>query len=826
MLLPLLFLLQAGDVPGEPQPDPPADLEVPAAPVLSPDEALAAFALPDDLVIELVAAEPLVVDPVQAVFDADGRLFVCEMRGFMPDIDGTGEDAPVGSIAILTDTDGDGRMDARTTFLDGLVLPRAVAPCEDGALVIAPPELLFCRDTDGDGVADEREVIARGLAGIASPEHAINGLDHGLDNTWRCANAPLTFRRVDGHWTGLPTAGGGQWGLSQDELGHAFFDNNSDPLRGDLYPSRYARRNPSLGTAAGANVRLCDDFRTFPARVTPGVNRGYRAGTLHADGRLASVTAACAPFLYRGDGLPETYRGDAFVCEPAGNLVLRYALEADGLDLSARRVSDTRDFLTSTDERFRPVGLTSGPDGSLLVVDLYRGVIQHRVFVTSFLRRQVEARGLAEPTGLGRLWRVRARGPSPAERPLPAYAETDEALIALLDHPNGWTRDAARRVVIEGGRTREVLERLRARVRRPEGRWGRIQALSALEELAGLDAELALALLGDADPEIVIATLRRVEKRLGTDPRLLERAVALGTSADARLAHQVLLSLGELASAEGDAALLAHVARDASTALRRDAALSGLGGRELEALDALLTSDAWREEAPGRARFVEVLAACIVREGRLDRRQRLVETVARLPAGWQRTAVTAGTSGALRPLTADAPAPIRLAAEPAGFATLAAEPDLAPLVRALSWPGHPAEGEVRPRALTAEESERFVRGREVFAASCVTCHLGSGQGEPGKAPNLRGSPRVLGDSRRLLAILLHGLRGPIPGFTAGDSAEMPALVAPDEDLAAVATYLRREWDHGADPVTPADAAAARAATATRERPWTLVELGE
>jgi len=820
----LLSLLQAGDVASEAQPDPPAGLVVPPAPVRTPAEEHATFALAPELEIELVAAEPLVGDPVQAVFAADGRLWVCEMRGYMPDIDGANESAPVGAIAVLSDEDGDGRMDKRVVLLDGLVLPRGIAPCFDGALVLAPPELLFCRDIDGDGRADEREVVLRDLGGITSPEHAINALDLGLDNAWRFANAPLALRRERGAWVTFATAGGGQWGLSQDELGRAFFNTNWEPLRGDLFPSRYAVRNPNLGHAAGANVSLCDDPRTFPARVTPGVNRGYRAGTLRADGTLAVVTAACSPHVFRGTALPAGYAGNVFVCEPAGNLVLRYALDADGLALRARRGERERDFLTSTDERFRPVHLTSGPDGALYVVDMYRGVIQHRLFVTSYLRKQVEARALAQPTGLGRIWRVRKKDAERRPVELPGHAETEAELVRLLDHANGWTRDRARALLVEGPASADLVARLGEHVRGRTGRSGRLQALSALAELTTLDGELARELLDDPDSELVLATLRRIERRLGTEEALLARALALGRSTDARLAHQVLLSLGEAATPAADAGLGALLAQDCTGAERRGAALSGLAGRELEFLGALLLDEAWREERDGRAHLFELLAGCIVREGRLERRARLIEFLAAAPEAWQRVALAAGASTALPAVSAEAPAPIHLPGEPPALARLALLPEAAALLAALSWPGRPAAGETPVRALTDDELTRFEAGRALYAERCASCHLPSGQGEPGKAPTLRGSARVLGEPAPLVALLVHGLTGPVPGFTGGTAVEMPALLASDSELAALTTYLRREWGHGAEPVTLDVVRAAREASAERTRPWTLDEL--
>ncbi|MEQ1894057.1 MAG: cytochrome c, partial [Planctomycetota bacterium] len=247
-------------------------------------------------------------------------------------------------------------------------------------------------------------------------------------------------------------------------------------------------------------------------------------------------------------------------------------------------------------------------------------------------------------------------------------------------------------------------------------------------------------------------------------------------------------------------------------------------GRELEFLATLLADESWRAERDGRARLFELLAACIVREGRLERRARLLELLVDAREPWQRLALVAGATSALPAVSADAPAPIHLAAEPRALARLTALPETAPLLAALSWPGHPATGETPVRPLTPAELALFEAGRALYLERCASCHQPSGRGEPGKAPTLRGSARVLGEPAPLVALLVHGLTGPVPGFTGGTAAEMPALVASDAELAALTTYLRREWGHGAEPVTASLAADALRASAERGSPWTLAEL--
>ena len=111
--------------------------------------------------------------------------------------------------------------------------------------------------------------------------------------------------------------------------------------------------------------------------------------------------------MYRDTLYGEDFEGDVFVCETVGNLVSRFNIEDDGAgSLRAVPAYERAEFLASTDERFRPVNLINGPDGALYIVDMYRGIVQHRMFVTSFLRRQIQARGLESPLGLGRIWRV------------------------------------------------------------------------------------------------------------------------------------------------------------------------------------------------------------------------------------------------------------------------------------------------------------------------------------------------------------------------------------------------------------------------------------
>jgi len=734
-------------------------------------------------------------------------------------------------VVVLTDTDGDGRMDRRSVFMDGLVLPRAVAPTRGGALIIAPPELLFCWDTDGDGRADEKVVIETGLtAGLANPEHAINGLLPTMDGWFQCANYSMRYRHDGSAWISQRTGGGGQWGITGDETGRTFFNTNSDPLRGDLFPSWYAVRNPNHGRAFGVNLRLAKDMAVFPARITPGVNRGYRKGLLR-DWKLSTFTGACGPLFFRGDALGERYAGRVFVSEPCANLVACFALESDGgLGLAAQRDRPRQDFLTSTDERFRPVHLTEGPDGSLVVVDMYRGLIQHRIYLTTFLRKQVDARGLAAPTGLGRIWRVSSANGAGAAQNMAEASWTD--LVALLGHPSGWTRDRAREAILAEGDVHPdaafVRGLLQVEVREGETPMGRLQALWTLFGLGRGDARLVADALGDPDQDVRIAAARVGEPLLARNAdALLARYVDAGRSGDVRLRHQILLSLGEAESRAGEGRLLELAGDGVSDAYTRSAVLSGIGGRETRFLTMLLAESAWMIELPGRASFVRLLARAITREGRGDRIQTLLE-LAMDPVSWRRRALLSGIVDGRPPGPDGKPTYIAIPEHPAAFAAQVVADSTdergREVLAALLWPGRGGVDVPAVRPLSDEEQLRFARGRTAFVTACAGCHLPSGLGEEGKAPALRYSRWVLGSDATLIRIVTSGMRGPVKVRGRMWNMEMPAYGASDEDLADILTYVRREWGHGADPITPARVAAVRADSRGHGAPWTAPEL--
>lgn len=789
-------------------------------PTLSPEEEVKRFHLPAGYRAELVAAEPFVQEPVAIDFDADGRMWVVEMRGYMPNIKGTGEDQQVGRIVVLEDTDDDGRMDKATVFLDGLVLPRAIKVLERGVLVAAPPNLWLVRDTTGDLKADTKELVRSDYGTTGSnPEHNANGLLWGLDNWIHNANFGGQFRvaRV-GPIVFRETPEEGQWGVSIDEYGRMYRNSNEDPLRADLVSSHYATRNPSFGSVRGIYERLTTNVPVWPGHKTPAVNRGYRPETLRADSTLAHYTSAGSPTAYVGDRLPRELRRSVFVTEPAGNLVGRFDIrEQEDGTVAAHTAYDHAEFMTADDERFRPVNLASAPDGTLYVVDMYRGIIQHRVFITGYLEQKIIERGLEGPNGFGRIWRIVHTSARRGERPR-LSAKTASELVQYLAHPNGWWRMTAQRLLVERGDI-AVAPALRALVRSHPDDRTRLHALWTLDGLGEVDAQLLRSALADTSPHVRAAAIRVSEPRLAEANTLVYTEVMrLLPDRAPVVRRQLAASLGELPKTRRDAAMLDVITRHGDDPIVADLVVTGLAGHELPFLEHLLASPAAREKTASTV--VQSLSAAIVRAREGASVQRLL-ALAGHPTRprWLRMAILAGAQSATGQRGG---VTVSLPSTPSGLMAAMASADTGIRARArqvaesMTWPGK-ATTVVAARPLTAAERTRFVAGQQQYRATCAGCHQIGGMGLAGVAKSLVGSQWVVGSPQRLIRIVLHGKEGEMLMPPVGGSMT-------DDQVAAVLTYVRRSWGNTALPIAPEDVRDVRGATMGRTKPWTEAEL--
>src|SRR6476661_6136537 len=632
--------------PGD-RPWPPGIQQVSAqSPALSPEEALKSFYMPPGYHVKLVASEPLVQEPVALDWDLDGRLWAVEMPGFMADLRGSNEHDPIGRVVVLEDTNGDGRMDKRTVFADGLVLARSLKILDRGVLVAEPPNVWLMRDTNGDLRMDVKERITDQYGRFdGDPQNNANGFYWGLDNRmYTAGQSNIQLRLKDGVFEVQETLPRGEWGVTQDDAGRTYRNTNESALHVDLVPTWYYARNPNLLRTRGSYERLADDTpelnTVWPVRPNPGTNRAYQLGIDRDDGSLARFTSVCAPLIYRGDRLPGELYGNVFVAEPAANLVSRLIVSDDGTTVRGRKAYDRGEFLASTDERFRPVYLSNAPDGTLYVVDMYRGVIQQRADITQYLRDHIIKHNLERPVGLGRIYRV-VHDSTKRDTELGLTKRTPAQIVTALSHPNGWWRDTAEQLLVERGDRTVVPDLMRLGTSAPDWR-ARAAALWTLDSLDGIDPATAAKALEDQSPAVRIAALRISERWLGDATSPVQAAVLKRLEdTDWNVVQQLAASLGAMPASARERAVVALLERRGNDPIAVDAALSGVRGTEGAALDGLLASDA--AQTPQREAALTMVASTIVRGGQDTAVKSVFASIAAdaRPA-WMRAAVLRG----------------------------------------------------------------------------------------------------------------------------------------------------------------------------------------
>jgi putative membrane-bound dehydrogenase-like protein len=530
----------------------------------SPQAGLRSLRVAPGYTVELVAAEPLIQDPVHFTWDERGRLWVVEMRDYPNGSPGGGR------VRILTDTDGDGVYDSGTTFLEGIPFPTGVQPWKDGAIVCAAPDVFFARDLDGDHRADERTVLFTGFA-EGNQQHRVNGPVYSLDHRLHCANGDsggvvrsaktgetLDIRGRDFSFdfeTGAMRAETGQtqFGRSRDAFGNWFGNNNSNPLYQYVLEDRYVARNPHV---AAPPLRVDVPAVAGNAPIFPLSRTLVRFNDFHTANRL---TSACSSHLY-GDTLFGADSNSLFVCEPVHNLVHRERFEEiDGLYRSARTPGEaSSEFLASTDNWFRPVYATTGPDGALWVADMYRLVIEHPEWIPKAWQERLDLRAGQDK---GRIYRVRPTHlPRRTIQPLPQDERNIERMIAALDHPNRWQRDTLQRLLLERrARNRSFDAHAPAALRNiarksplPESR---VAALCTLRGWSALEPDDIKTALLDQDARVARHGVLLLEGHPDWVSGVSAELRGL-VGRDRRLDRQLACSLGEFRGAVGDAAKL------------------------------------------------------------------------------------------------------------------------------------------------------------------------------------------------------------------------------------------------------------------------------
>lgn len=508
----------------------------------SPEEELKTIQLPDGYSLELVMSEPTVKEPMAFAFDGDGKMYVAELRTYMQDIDGTDELTPRSRVSLHESTKRDGVFDKHSVYLDNVLLPRMVLPLDDRVLVglTNTNDIVMHRDTNGDGVADQSTPWFVGGDRGGNMEHQPSGLVWGLDN-WVYTTYNSYRLRWDGE--GKPAlkentaANGGQWGLAQDDYGKMWWSNAG----GEKGIWNY--QAPILYAAINVKQQKSDLFDTVWPLVGLSDVQGGPNRFRPEDGTLNHFTGCAGQTVYRGDRLPKELYGNVFLPEPVGRLIRRATVEVkDGITVVTNPYeAQQSEFIRSTDPLFRPVNMTTGPDGCLYILDTYRGIIQEGNWVKpgSYLRGAIEPTGLQHNVSHGRIWRLVHKDFKPGPQPR-MLSETPAQLVAHLSHPNGWWRDTAQRMIIVKG-DKSVVPALIEMMKSNDNHLARLHALWTLEGLGAITPDLVRAAMKDTHPMVRASSIRVAETLIkNNDINLVNEVKTLRADKDPTVVLQTL----------------------------------------------------------------------------------------------------------------------------------------------------------------------------------------------------------------------------------------------------------------------------------------------
>src|SRR5665647_91781 len=443
------------------------------------EAALSTFELEPGFKIELVASEPLIRDPVAMTIDEYGRMYVVEMPGVPFDKSG------IGKVLLLTDTNGDGKMDKSTVFADSLILPTGVMRWKKGIIVTDPPNVYYMEDTNGDGKADIKQTMLTGFD-TSNLEANVNNPLYGLDNWIYLADLPVgkgngIFYANDSNGIRLPESsvrfrpdqhlleslsGKTQFGQTFDAWGNHLMVNNSNHIYQEVIGAGYLRRNPDL-IVSDATQSLANHWEVYGITKNP----EYQMLT-----NVGIFTSACGLTAYLGGAFPEKYNNNVtFVAEPVSNVIHVDRLEPDGVTFKANRIREHKEFLASTDPYCRMVNTYVGPDGALYVIDFYREVIEGPEFMSEDVLKKVN---LYNGTDKGRIYRVSASGAAPAKwtNGLHLGEATDDKLVEKLDDKNIWWRINAQRLLVDRN-SDKAISSLTKMCQNPKASMGRLHAL-------------------------------------------------------------------------------------------------------------------------------------------------------------------------------------------------------------------------------------------------------------------------------------------------------------------------------------------------------------
>jgi putative membrane-bound dehydrogenase-like protein len=523
-------------------------------PALSPAESLKAFKVPPDLAVDLVAAEPVVKQPVYVSFDERGRMWVVQyiqypfpaglkVLSYDKYIRAVFDKVPLppphhtrglDKITIHESSKGDGVYDKSKTFVEGLNITTAALPGHGGVWVLNPPYLLFYPDKDRRDIAvDKPEVHLSGF-GLEDTHAVANSLAWGPDGWLYGAQGSTCTAKVKAHFSGsdrttdflgqaiwryhpvthqfelFAEGGGNTFGVEFDDQGRLFSGTNGGAYRGLYY------------VQGGYYIKAWGKHGPL--------TNPYALGWLDHMAHTGSTERFTHTFIVYGGGLlPEAYNGKLIAVNPLQSRVQLVRQQSLG---SSFQTSEEPFLLTTTDGWFRPIDVKTGPDGAVYLTDFYEARINH-----------VDPRDNWDRSN-GRIYRLRPKEFTPS-KPVDLAKLTGPELVEHLHNKNRWQRQTALRLLYER-KDASLIPLLTKTLADNTGQFA-LESLWALHACGGLTDAAALKTLDHADAFVRMWTVRLIGDRNTTSPAVADKLASLAAKeTDAQVRSQLASSAKRL----------------------------------------------------------------------------------------------------------------------------------------------------------------------------------------------------------------------------------------------------------------------------------------